>query len=360
MLALVLIVGAGALALRFLPDDSTGPVAAETDDPGEPLPAPAPPGYSETSVFDVAVAPGTWPRTSRDGEYLALVAPGDQLHLYDAAGERLWAADLPADMGDSLGIARFALHEGAPAVVLETSAALWFWPVEGGEPTSVDLPDDAVVQYAGDSSVLVRTGDGSLVPADGVLREVEVPEGSAAMLADGERVLTAVVDGPWEWIDPDGGSTQVVPQRPSEAGEMDRVVTALQEYVIVLWRSNQGDGRYLAFHDREDGTVLGGVEVEETDVAEAGYASLPIGTRVASYGPTVVDLETGESAVVPGFEPEIAVGRQVFGQMDGRSAAVTADGTATELPAGAEPPRGLLGDHAIVVHDDHLYAIPPQ
>ncbi|MFI6578275.1 hypothetical protein ACIBFB_21005 [Nocardiopsis sp. NPDC050513] len=359
VLALVLIVGAGALALRFLPDDPTGPVAEETDDPGEPLPAPAPPGYSETYVFDAAVAPGTWPRTSRDGEYLALVAPGDQLHLYDAAGERLWAVDLPSDAGESLGIPRIKEYDGAPAVVLETADALWFWPVAGGDPVSVELPDDGIVWYVGDS-VLVLSGGASLVPIGDELREVEVPEGYAAMLADGDRVLTAVVEGPWVWVDPDGGSTEVFAQRPEEAGEMDQVLTALRDYVIVLWRSADGDGSYMAYHDVEDGAVVAGIEVDASDVADTDHQAMPIGTRVAAYGPTVVDLETGEGAVLPGFEPRIAVGERAFGELDGRSVAVAADGTVTDLPEGSEQPRGALGDNAIVVHDDHLYAIPPQ
>ncbi|WP_116247189.1 hypothetical protein [Nocardiopsis sp. FIRDI 009] len=359
VLALVLIVGAGALTLRLLPET---PAASETDDPAEaaaPLPEPAPPGFARTSVFDTEVAPGTEPRVSRDGGLLAVIAPGDQLHLYDAEGERRWAVDLPVETGESLGVPRIVRYGGGPAVVLETADALLFWGEEGGAPDRVELPDDAVAQYAG-ASVLVRTDEEDFVPVDGELHEVEISGEGASMLAEDERVLAAVVNGPWAWVDPDGDSTEVHAQRPEGAGEMDRVLTALREYVIVLWRAAGGDGSYLAFHDSQDGAVVAAVEVDAADLEDAGYASGPIGTRAASYGPTVLDLESGEGSVVPGFEAEIAVGDQVFGTLDGRAVAVRADGTVTELPPGAEQPRGLLGDNAIVVHDDHLYAIPPQ
>ncbi|MCY9784437.1 hypothetical protein KIK06_11090 [Nocardiopsis sp. EMB25] len=359
VLALALIVGAGALTLRFLPEAPATPASGGTEEAAEPLPWPAPPGFAGTVVFDAEVAPGTEPRVSRDGELLSVIAPGDQLHLYDAEGERLWAADLPVETGESLGIPHIVRYDGAPAVVLETADALLFWSEEGGAPDRVDLPDDAVAQYAGES-VLVRTDEDDFVPVGGELREVEVPGGAASMLAEGDRVLTAVVDGPWVWVDPDGGSTEVHAQRPEGAGEMDRVLTALREYVIVLWRSAEGDGSHMAFHDGQNGAVVAAIEVDASDLEGAGYASWPIGTRTASYGPTVVDLESGDGSVVPGFAAEIAVGDQVFGELDGRSVAVRADGTVSDLPEGAERPQGLLGDNAVVLHDDHLYAIPPQ
>ncbi|RKS07948.1 hypothetical protein DFP74_3636 [Nocardiopsis sp. Huas11] len=357
VLALVLLVGAGAVATRFL---SGPPTAAEAEeDGGVALGHPAPPGFADTVVFDEPLAPDTRPGVSRDGELLAYTDPDDRLNLFGADGERRWAVDLPVESGEFLDPPRFVEYGGESAIVLETADTLWFWPTEGGAPTSVSLPTDATAQYVGDS-VLVRTAETAFVPVDDELVEVEPPGSSAPLVADGERVLTAVVNGPWEWVDTDGGSEEVHAHRPQDAGEMESIVTALREYVIVRWEPLRGEGVHLAFHDREDGSVVGGADIDPADLEDVRHRSGPIGTRVVAYGPVVMDPESGEAAVVSGFVPEIAVGDQVFGQLDGAPVAVSASGMPSDVPEGAAQPEGLLGENAIVVHDDHLYAIPSQ
>jgi hypothetical protein len=357
VLALVLLVGAGAVTTRFLIGSST---AADTEaQDGTALGHPAPPGFGDTVVFDEPLAPDTRPGVSREGDLLAYTDPDDRLNLFGADGERLWAVDLPVGSGEFLDAPRFVEYGGGTAVVLETADTLWFWPTEGGEPSSVPLREDATAQYVGDS-VLVRTADSAYVPVGEELVEIEPPGSSAPLVADGERVLTAVVNGPWEWVDTDGGSEEVHARRPEDAGEMEAIVTALREYVIVRWEPLRGEGVHLAFHDREDGTVIGGADIDPADLEDVRHRSGPIGTRVVSYGPVVMDPETGEAAVVPGFVPEIAVGDQVFGQLDGSPVAVGVSGEPTDVPQGAAQPNGLLGENAIVVHDDHLYAIPSQ
>ncbi|WP_304450751.1 hypothetical protein [Nocardiopsis sp. YSL2] len=355
-LALVLLVGAGAVATRFLSGPST---AAESggEDGTATLGHPAPPGFDDVVVFDEPLAPDTRPGVSREGDFLAYTDPDDRLNLFGADGERRWVVDLPAGSGEFLDPPRFVEYEGATAIVLETADTLWFWPTEGGPPTSVALPTDATAQYVGDS-VLVRTAETAFVPVGGELVEIEPPGSSAPLVADGERVLTAVVNGPWEWVDTDGGSEEVHARRPQDAGEMDGIVTALREYVIVRWEPLRGEGVHLAFHDREDGSAVGGADIDPADLEDVRHRSGPIGTRVVAYGPLVMDPESGDAAVLPGFVPEIAVGDQVFGQLDGAPVAVSTSGMPTDVPEGAAQPEGLLGDNAIVVHDDHLYAIP--
>ena len=358
VLALVLLVGAGAVATRSF----TGSTAVAEGDGGDGAAAlghPAPPGFDDTVVFDEPLAPDTRPGVSREGDLLAYTDPDDRLNLFGADGERRWAVDLPAGSGEFLAQPRFVEYGDETAIVLETADTLWFWPTEGGAPTSVALPTDATAQYVGDS-VLVRTEESAFVPVGDELVEVEPPGSAAPLVADGERVLNAVVNGPWEWVDTDGGTEEVHARRPQDAGEMDAIVTALREYVIVRWEPLRGDGIHLAFHDREDGSVVGGADIDPADLEDVRHRSGPIGTRVVAYGPVVMDPESGEAAVVPGFVPEIAVGDQVFGQLDGVTVAVSASGMPSDLPEGAVQPEGLLGENAIVVHDDHLYAIPSQ
>ncbi|WP_159943840.1 hypothetical protein [Nocardiopsis sp. FR6] len=358
VLALVLLAGAGAVVWRFLPATAVEPGPQATADVTT-LNHPAPPHFAATVDFSQELAPGTEPGVSREGDLLAYVDPRERLNLLDAEGERQWSVDLPAASGEFLGPPRFAEYGGGTAIVMETAGTLWLWPTEGGSPVSVELPEDTAARYAG-SSVLVRNDEEAFVPVDGELQPVEVPPGSAAMLADGEEVLTAVLNGPWAWVGVDGGHEEVSPQRPEGTGEMESVVTALHEYVLVRWKPRDGDGTVLAFHDSRDGSVVGSAEIDPADLEDVRHRSAPVGTELVAYGPVVIDPAGGGTAVVPGFEPEIAVGSLVFGQLDGALVAVDAEGAVERAEDGSVQPSGLLGERAVVVHDDHLYAIPSQ
>lgn len=357
VLALTLVAGAGVLTVRSLPSSSAD-ADAETPETTA-LDHPAPPGFEGAVEFQEDVAPESSPGISRDGELLSYIGPEDRIHLTDTSGEQLWAADLPVEAGELLDAPQFVDYGGETAIVVETAETLWFWSVSGGASSSVDLPEDASPQYVG-TSVLVRSDEEAFVPVDGELAEVELPGSSGAMLADGERVLAAVVTGPWNWVDPDGDDREVGAERPDAAGEMDGIVTALREYVVITWESPDNDDVFLAFHDHDDGTVAGGTEVAPDELEEARHRSGPVGTRMVAYGPVVLDTETGDAVVVPGLDPQIAVGDRVFGEIDGGLVAVGADGEPVAAPSGAEAPEGLLGDNAVVVHDDQLYVIPPE
>ncbi|WP_150240863.1 hypothetical protein [Nocardiopsis quinghaiensis] len=358
VLALVLLGGTGAVVWRLLPGSEAASGPGATADVTT-LNHPAPPGFAGTVDFSRELAPSSQPGVSREGDMLAYVDPQERLNLLGAEGERRWSAELPVAAGEVLGAPRFVEYGGEAAVVMETAGTLWFWPTAGGSPSSVEIPEDTSAQYAG-TSVLVRNDQDAFVPVGEELRPVEVPEGSAPMLAEGEDVLTAVLNGPWTWVGPDDGPVEVNAQRPERAGEMESVVTALREYVIVRWEPLQGEGTLLAFHDSRDGSVVGSVEVDPADLEGVRHRSGPIGTDLVAYGPAVLAPESGRSAAVPGFEPDITVGSRVFGRLDGALVAVDAEGEVEEAEEGSVQPSGLLGERAVVVHDDHLYAIPSE
>ncbi|CAL9597627.1 hypothetical protein SUDANB121_05386 [Nocardiopsis dassonvillei] len=357
LLALVLLGGAGIAAWNLIPGDDTAAQTTTTE--AQVLGHPAPPGYGDTVQFSEELAPGSQPGVSRDGGLMAFTGPDERLTLFDASGERLWSAALPAAAAEFLGPPRFVDYDGEQAVVMETTGTLWFWPVAGGAHSSITLPEDASTQYVG-TSALVRGGEDALIPTGGELEPVDVPEGAAPMLAEGPEVLTAVRTGAWTWVDPEGEVAEVTARRPENAGEMEAVVTALREYVIIRWEPLRGEGAVLAFHDSRDGSVIGAAEIDPADLEGVRHRSGPIGTDVVSYGPVVMDPESGDTAVVPGFEPQMAVGSTVFGQLDGTPVAVDAAGEVREPDPASAQPVGLLGGNAIVVHEDHLYAIPSQ
>lgn len=356
VVALALVAGVGVASWQLLPLGGA-PQAEENDDAV--LEHPAPVGFTDSVVFDHALAPGTLPGISRDGEQLAFVGSDERLNLLAADGSREWAADLPVGGAEVIGAPRFVAYDDEPAVVLETSEELLFWPTGGGAHETVPLGSEASPQYVG-GSVLVRSDEERLVASGGELVEVEMPDGGGAMLADGDRVLVAVANGPWSWVDLEGQVEEVDPRRPEEAGEMLGIVTALREYVIIRWEALRGDGEYLAFHDSGTGEAVGGAEIAEGDLDDAAHRSGPIGSELLAYGPVVVDPGSGESAVVDGFEPTISAGPLVYGELTGSTVAVDTAGEPADLEEGAQAPSGLLGENAVVVHEDHLYAIPPQ
>ncbi len=359
VLALLLVVGGGVIVTRLLPGTSDAAGEGEPEDNAVILEHSAPPGFRPVVDLTEELAPETQPGINRDGSVLAYVDPDERLNLIDAAGSRQWSVDLPFDAAAGLGAPRFVEYGGESAIVMETADTLWFWPESGGSATSVELPVAGAARYAGDS-VLIRDDDAAYLPIDGELEEIEPPGTSVPMLAVNDRALTAVVTGPWHWVDPEGDTEQVHATRPSEAGEMEAVLTALREYVIIRWEPLQGDGAILAFHDREDGSVLGSAAIDEDALEDVGHLSAPVGLEQVAYGPVLFDPSSGETTVVPGFVPEVTVGDQVFGELDGTRVALDASGNPSEVPEDAETPRGLLGDRAVVVHDGHLYAIPPE
>lgn len=360
VLALLLVAGGGVVVTNvMLGGPAPSEEDAEPDTDGVSLEFPPPPGYASTVDFSEELAPDTQPGISRDGSYLAYIDAGDQLNLLGPEGTREWSVDMPFEAGNGLGAPRFVQYGGEETVVMETADTLWFWPATGESPTSITLPESGSARYAGDS-VLVRADDASYLPIDGELEEFEAPGSSEPMLAADDRALTAVVNGPWQWVEPGGDEEEVQAESPHGAGDMEGVVTALREYVIVRWEAQPGEGSILAFHDREDGAVLGAAEIEEDALEGVSHLSGPIGAELVAYGPVLFSPATGETTVVPGFTPEITVGSQVFGELDGERVALDASGSPSEVPEDAQTPRGLLGDRAVVVSDDHLYAISPE
>ncbi|MFB8761924.1 hypothetical protein [Nocardiopsis alba] len=362
VMVLVLIGGGSAVALRFLPGSAT--TASETEgeeetSDGPTLDHPAPPGYATTVEITEELAPDTLPGVSADGENLVYIDPAARLNLLNADGSREWSVNLPFEAAEVLGSPRFVEYDGAPHITIETAGALWFWPATGGNAGNIELREAASAQYAG-SGVLVRGDDGAYVPIDGELEEIDTPGGSGAMLAEDGRALAGVLRGPWHWVAPDEDPLKVEPEEPEGAGDLDSIMTFIRGYAIVLWEMEEGDDLLLAFHDNTDGSVLGTAEVDPDDLEDVRHRTGPLGPELAAYGPVLFEPGSGSTTVLPGFEPEIAIGERIFGELDGTRVAVDASGETVEVPEDAETPRGLLGDRAVVVREDHLYAIPPE
>ncbi|MFD0776321.1 hypothetical protein ACFQZ2_20505, partial [Streptomonospora algeriensis] len=234
-------------------------------------------------------------------------------------------------------------------------------PPDGGTPKEIPLPEGADVSFDGGAPLVIADGRAS-IPLDGELASVEKPPGTGAVLSDGERVLTAVVQGPWIWVAPDGMTRSVEPQVPEGAGALHEVYTAgggpNGGYVIAAWSLPGEDDRVvLAFHDWSDGSVTAAAEAPLEGLEEA---ALVRSSGAAAFGPVVADPQKGAADTLEGFQVLSAAGDTVFGTAGGVAVATTAGAEPMELEGDVARPWGLLGGRAVVVADGDLYALVPE
>ncbi|TDQ49999.1 hypothetical protein [Actinorugispora endophytica] len=357
VLAVVLVAVVGIIVVRFMPDSTAAQEETGTEVETVPFDArPAPAGFSDEAIWRIPLSEGTRPAVADDGSRVAVIGADGKLAVIGADGRRTWEADLPLPVGDLQGPLRFAAAEDGFHVVAVGSAGLWIWPVEGGEPQDYELSEDAQVTFGG-SGPLVTTEDGASLPVDGELVPVEAPDDTGAMLAHQSTVLMASANDAWFWAPAEGEPDRVAPAEPENAGDLDRVITASENHVVVRWESEEDDRVILAVHDADDGSVFSSTVIAAGELADARWIE---GPDVAAYGPIVVDLGSGENRVLPGFSPLSAAGGTLYGELDDGQVAVGADGEPIEMDQDAARPWGLLDGHAIVLADNDLYALSPN
>ncbi|MEY9213907.1 hypothetical protein NI17_022380 [Thermobifida halotolerans] len=357
LLVVVLVSVAGVVVFRLGADSPM--VGGEVAETVETVPfeaRPAPPGFSAEAVWRIPVTDGTRPAVADDGTRVAFIGADGKLAVAGPEGGRLWEAELPLDPTEIQGPVRFVAENEELRVAVAGPSTLWIWPADGGEPEEYPLPGNGLVTFAG-TAPLVTTDDGeAMVPRDGELAEVEVPDGSGGMLVHESEVLLAAADGPWYWTAPGAEPEEVPIEEPEGSDGLDRVITASERYVIVRWQSGADDLVVLAVHDSRDGSVFAATEITAGELADATWIE---GETVAAYGPILVDLESGQTRVLSGFAPLSATGDVVYGELDDRQVAVDATGETTNMEPDTARPWGLLDGNAVVLADANLYALLP-
>ncbi|QBI54678.1 PQQ-binding-like beta-propeller repeat protein [Streptomonospora litoralis] len=356
VLTLAVVAGGAVAAVRYVP----GMIPEQRPTPEQPAVTldarKAPPGFTRQAAWRLPMHEQAQPDVASDGNRLAYVDPGGRLRVVGRDGEPLWTADLPLSADEVVGAPRFVRVGGRKAVAVVGGAALWLWPPDGGDPQKTALPEGAEVSYAGGGPLVIADGRAS-IPADGGLASVQKPGGTGALLSDGERVLTAVVRGPWIWVAPDGSRQSVQPQAPEGADALREIYTAGGGYVVASWSMPSGDRVVLALHDWSDGSVVAAAETTAEGLDDAGWA---YSADVAGYGPLVADTQAGRAKTAEGFDTVSAAGDTVFGEVGGAAVAATAGAEPIELEGDVARPWGLLGERAVVVSDDDLFALVPE
>ncbi|MFW5419151.1 hypothetical protein J0910_21270 [Nocardiopsis sp. CNT-189] len=359
VLVLGVLGGAGYFALGLLPGGGSSGASSDAETPIAFDARPAPPGFAAEAAWSHPMAPGLDPTVAPDGGSAAFVSEGGELTLIGPDGAVRWAEKLPVPAGEVENGPYFVVDGDGYGVALLGKGRMWRWPAEGGEPVETEVPEGGRVSFAG-GAPLVEGGDGEtfVTDSDGGLERIEIPgSGYGAMLYDGEQVLTAVLSGPWQWARPDGGGGEKVePEAPKGGDEVDRLLTARADHVVVLWTAKRGDDGIVAVHDSRDGSVVAHASVDPDELSEAHWEQ---GGDVAAYGPVVFDLAAGE-ATVTGLVPESASDGRVFGEIDGGAVAVDGTGEATEIDPDTARPWGLLDGRAVVAAGETLYGLSPE
>ncbi|WP_017596100.1 flagellar basal body-associated FliL family protein [Nocardiopsis potens] len=359
VLVLGVLGGAGYFALGLLPDGGTSGASSDAETPIPFDALPVPPGFAAEAAWSHPMAPGLDPTVAPDGGSAAFVSEGEELTLIGPDGAVRWAEKLPVPADEVQNGPYFVVDGDGYGVALLGKGRMWRWSAEGGEPVETEVPEGGRVSFAG-GAPLVEGGDGDafVTASGGGLEQIEVPDsGYGAMLYDGEQVLSAVLSGPWQWARPDGGGVkEVEPDEPKGGDEIDRLLTARAEHVVLLWTAKRGDDAIVAVHDSRDGSVVAHASVDPDELSEAHWEQ---GGDVAAYGPVVFDLAAGE-ATVTGLVPESASDGRVFGEIDGGAVAVDGTGEATEIDPDTARPWGLLDGRAVVAAGETLYGLSPE
>ncbi|CAM3774289.1 hypothetical protein GCM10009799_13350 [Nocardiopsis rhodophaea] len=317
----------------------------------------APPGFSREAAWRLPTRTGTRPALAPDGSLAAYINPNDELVVVDPEGEQKWSAKLPLASSDIVGAPVFVGADDGYGMAVTDNETLWQWPVGGGDPEAIKLPDDARVTFAGTSPLVLDPSD-AYIPDGGKLAKIKVPSGFGAMIADGGRVLTGVKTGRWIWVTADDADgKEIVPKAPSGADRPIELLTARADYTVVLWEAEDGDDDLLAVHDAQDGAPIAAAAVDGDELAEARWVR--DGSR-AAYGPVIFDLESGDARTLEGFSPVSVAGDMVYGEAVGARVAVPAGGAPIDMDMDAVRPWGLLGDRAIVIANGDLYALSPE
>ncbi|QVQ53194.1 hypothetical protein J4H86_05270 [Spiractinospora alimapuensis] len=320
----------------------------------------APPGYSEDAEWRISMAGGTSPAVAPDGDTLVVVTRDEALVAHTPDGERQWSQPFVADVEDVQGPIRVVPIGGDEFISVVTSDTLWLWPLDGGDPEELALPDDVSVSFAGGSPLLTHEDEPPMIPVDGEFVELSLPEDARALASDGQLVVAAEAGEAWTLVEPGEDAEAVDAQEPGDAGDLTRVLTASADHVVVEWESEDGDDdeSVIAVHDAEDGSLIGSALISDDDRGdEDRWQSAE---AWGAYGPLLVDLNEGETEVQPGFHPVGAAGEDLYGELDGELTAVDADGSLSELAGDTARPWGLLGGRAVVVAERDIYVLPPE
>jgi hypothetical protein len=357
----VVLVTATVLYLAVLRDK---PVAQPTGSPTLPaLPSPNikpdvfdarpfPPGFSTTATWSVDLAESTNPAVSADETKVAIITTDQKIAMLNGAGQVLWQDMVPEGTKTPV----FTTVDDKPVVAAQTEGQLYYWPVDGGFPSKAKLASGTEVQFFGRSPMLTDQNGTAYVLTGGKWVAISgKPRRATILYADGKRVLMAGYYGPLFWGEPEKDPNQVDLRKPAGATGIDHVVVASPGKVIAMWRTKNPEERIPAVHNAENGALL--ATCKPTLSSSPGdWVPDPAG-KVAALGPCLIDFAKQKTYQLTGFQPVSTQRTAIYGNGGTGLTLITPGGKPKVLPAETARPWGIVAGHAIVVHEQVLYAL---
>lgn len=383
LLTLVLVGGVlfTVLSIRSGKDKQT----EEPQGPGPAAPAgelyavPPPPGLSPHAAWQISVGEDTVIDVNDAGE-VAAVTPNDRSTAGDATahndhvpryltflntdGQAEWSSPLPEESKPDTGPA-FTRIDGTDVIAAVWNNTLAYWPLNGADPTQLELPRSSKVHFTGTAPLITDGKEQAATVIGGQITNVNVPHLTTPMSAQDGGITSAEATGTWWNSAPSTTPTPVTPEIPDKASSVANVVRIVNDRVIVLWNTPSEDkGRDVgtnvvaAVHDRNDGSVLAAKAIDGAKI-KAGDDIVASPTAIG-FGPLVFRFDDEKPTVeeVPDFSPLAITATAVYGDR-GRDLVTHTDET-EPLAANTALPWATSKGRTIVASNSTIYALDPE
>lgn len=349
LLVFALVVAVGLVGIRFA-DRVTGTdndTAALAPAPG--IGRPAPPGWAQQYVWVEEIS--AVDRVSVGHDRVAFINANGSLVVLDAnSGQLSWSSSPQVISRGARPLVGVAGTRPVAAIVDDTSLLVWPLDLNGQHqaPESLSLPAGALVSRTGETLLVTSPAGSWRVTEDLALEPVPLDVGEAALAAGPEGVVTAAASGGWRIRGPQGRAVE--PARPSEAIGEPHPAWSTRGVVLVWWESPDPAQQWVSLHATTTGELLAAHVVDRSVVDRSLPLSVSPGTRLASAGPLLVDLDTGDVTVDRRWSTTVATDDALYGTRDGVKAAWDSH-RVTDVPDETALPWGVTTSGSAIVLD---------
>lgn len=386
-LVFVLLVVASAVALIVRgasgPDDE--PAAAVVAHPAPPAgqlyTETAPPTWNPQATWVLPIADNTTPVVDPATGTIAVLTPNDRtttetetatsdlvearepgwLSILEPDGTTRWT--YPLDRRPRYGPVIVDI-DSVPSVVIGTTAGtVTTWPLTGGQPATIDLPDGVTGQLNTTGTTLMatlteerlavlRAGRFEVFPA--------LPRTEPVYAIDNAVISIQPETGTWWTQQADNEPIPTTPNQPVGADQLDSIIAITPAHVILAWNTVDEDGEpndsdTVTAYDRTTGDIIATI-TPDTPIPTSSGTGLTntAGTITATNGITLIN---GTLRDVPQLRVTSVQGDQVHGTLQSDPIVIT-DGRIEDTTPATLIPVSVSAQHALVISQNQLYALP--